>query len=127
MQYETPTDPGRSVAWGFPACLRPLTSLGTMGIRTILLVAASCAMLATPSLAKGGNPAVSKDRIAAATTARPAVLKKVREAKRSSRVAVIATDVRQKRYLALGDDLDAQPGGVLTRRTIGGDAISDGP
>lgn len=102
-----------------------------MGIRTFLLAGALCALLATPpmasdALARGGNPPVKRDRGASATASRPALDKKLREAKRASRISVIPTDVRQKRYLALGD-LDAQAGGVLTRRTIGGDAISDGP
>lgn len=98
-----------------------------MGIRTILLAGALCALLASPLLASGGHQAVKRDRGVSRAASRPALDKKLREAKRSSRVAVIPTDVRQKRYLAFGDELDTQPGGVLTRRTIGGDAISDGP
>ncbi|HVK38828.1 MAG TPA: hypothetical protein VNA88_09875 [Candidatus Kapabacteria bacterium] len=97
-----------------------------MGIRTFLLAGALCALVATPSLASGGNPPVKRDRGTSTTASRPALDKRLREAKRASRITVIPTDVRQKRYLALGD-LDAKAGGVLTRRTIGGDAISDGP
>jgi hypothetical protein len=97
-----------------------------MGIRTILLAGALCALAASPSLARGGNPPIKRDRSEAAAASRPLLDKKLREAKRSMRVAVVPTDVRQKRYLAFGDELDAQ-GGVLTRRMIEGDAIFDGP
>lgn len=98
-----------------------------MGIRTFLLAAALCALAAAPSLASGGNPPVKRDRGVGSATVRPALDKKLREVKRASRMTVIPTDVRQKRYLAFGDVPDTQPGGVLTRRTIGGDATSDGP
>jgi hypothetical protein len=88
-----------------------------MGTRTILLAAAALALLAIPSSAKDGNVAIRHDRTtsAASPTARA---KKLREAKRPIPITVVPTDVRPRRYLAFGDELDTNKGGVLTRCTI---------
>ena len=96
-----------------------------MGIRNFLVAAGAVALLATPSLAKDANRAVKKDRAAIGMMSRPVINKQLQEVKRSSRMAVITTDIRQKRYLAFADE--AIPGAAVSRRTIGGDAISDGP
>jgi hypothetical protein len=101
--------------------------LGTMGIRTFVLAAATFMLLASASSAQDATPANKGTRGVVTAENRPTVTKKLREAKRLHRVAVIPTDVRQKRYLAFGDELDTQTGAVQTRRLLGGDAISDGP
>lgn len=75
-----------------------------MGSRCSILAAAMCALSTSVSLAGESNPPVARDRATVPTATRPAVHKKLREAKREIRIAVIPTDVRQKRYLAFGDE-----------------------
>jgi hypothetical protein len=102
-------------------------SLGHMGITRFLLAAAAFALLATSSQAADGTRTVRKSRPATPAARPTAVGKKLHEAKRSSRLTVIPTDIRFRRYLANGDDLGAVHGNVQQRSLMVGDAISDGP
>jgi hypothetical protein len=97
-----------------------------MGIRRILLPAAALAIIVSPCSARHNNVTTRIGRATAAAKTTVAA-RKLREAKRHHRVAVIPTDVRVKRYLAFGDELDMKPGRVQPRQGVGGDAISDGP
>ena len=77
-----------------------------MGTKKILLATAALWLVASPAFSNEGNQPVKKDRRPVATESRTAIHKNLSEAKRALRLSVIPTDVRQKRFLTVGVELD---------------------
>lgn len=94
---------------------RNLIIWAIMGTKKILMAAAALWLVASPAFSNEGKMPVKSDRRPIVVLTKTAIQKNLREAKRSQRLSVIPTDIRQKRFLTVGVDLDRQQNGVLSR------------
>ena len=93
-----------------------------MGTLKFFVAVVFLPLLATPSIAKDGNPTVKHGRQSVAVS-RLAPKRSLAGVKQSIHIAVIPTDVRQKRYLTYGIENEAK-GGVLPRHSVGESTFS---